>query len=89
MHGNVCEYCLDYFGDGDWNARRLTTLIDPKGRETGNTRIVRGGHWDGEGSMCASGSKGHFFPSATYCISGFRLCLNLVDGVKIPSVADL
>ena len=89
MHGNVCEYCLDYFGDGDWNAKCQTTLIDPKGRETGNTRIVRGGHWDGEGSMCASGSKGHFFPSATYCISGFRLCLNLVDGVKIPSVADL
>ena len=38
MHGNVAEWCRDW-----WQANLSETAIDPKGPETGSSRVVRGG----------------------------------------------
>lgn len=47
MHGNVEEWCLDYFGD-------LVSGNDPQGPETGGNRVYRGGGYDDSASGCGS-----------------------------------
>ena len=40
MHGNVLEWCLDWYGSLSSN-----DLMDPKGANSGSDRIFRGGAW--------------------------------------------
>jgi formylglycine-generating enzyme required for sulfatase activity len=52
MHGNVWEWTSDWYGpypEGD------TANIDPRGPDTGEQRVVRGGSWyfDGNSARCA------------------------------------
>jgi formylglycine-generating enzyme required for sulfatase activity len=44
MHGNVWEWCHDYFGEDYYNQSPET---DPPGPKTGPQRIVRGASWAG------------------------------------------
>jgi len=40
MHGNVCEWCQDWYGDfAPWRAS------NPQGVVAGNARVLRGGSW--------------------------------------------
>jgi len=41
MHGNVSEWCLDWFGEYTEGAK----LENPFGPESGSGRVVRGGNW--------------------------------------------
>ena len=41
MHGNVAEWCLDWWQDN----LSTTAVIDPPGRSSGNYRVLRGGSW--------------------------------------------
>ena len=67
MHGNISEYCLDYYGPYD-----TTDVIDPIGPTTVNYRVVRGGNYDSAAKECRSASRLSFDKtSAFYC--GFRL----------------
>ena len=43
MHGNVAEWCLDWWMD-NWGTGNRT---DPKGGSSGSYRVVRGGCWHG------------------------------------------
>jgi len=49
MHGNVYEWCSDYFGD--YPSEHVT---DPMGPEKGASRVVRGGSWIGSARECRS-----------------------------------
>ena len=54
MHGNVCEWCLDYDGilvDG---------MTDPQGPSSGVYRIRRGGGWDGDATFCTSSNRDQY-----------------------------
>ena len=69
MHGNVCEWCLD------WYVSNLGTMAvtDPKGASSGSLRVERGGSW-GSGEMwCRSAVRSSYYPSDTYHAPGFRL----------------
>lgn len=68
MIGNVSEWCLDWagaIGDG----------IDPKGPETGTTRVLRGGGWYDQSAQCTSSSRSNEHPGnlSTKISHGFRL----------------
>jgi sulfatase modifying factor 1 len=52
MHGNVCEWCQDWYGPypkGD--------IKDPQGPKRGGARVVRGGSWDGGSRFCRAASR--------------------------------
>jgi len=45
MHGNVWEWCLDWWSDSLPGG----IALDPQGPATGSDRVLRGGVWRGEG----------------------------------------
>ena len=68
MHGNVWEWCADWYGD------ELSGGIDPQGASTGVNRVYRGGSWyDGAASCRAAGRLGYY--PALYFFLGFRPAL--------------
>jgi sulfatase modifying factor 1 len=42
MHGNVWEWCYDYFGEDYY---KQLPAQDPKGPTSGSLRVLRGGSW--------------------------------------------
>ncbi len=52
MHGNVAEWCLDYYG-----IFPTETVRDPKGPERGKYRLARGGAWDKLPAACRSAAR--------------------------------
>jgi len=56
MHGNAWEWCLDWYGS-------LTYGVDPSGALSGTERVVRGGCWYDDASICTSFYRLHFAPS--------------------------
>lgn len=70
MHGNVREWCLDYYGEykGD--------EVDPKGASSANfIRITRGGHCIDYAYACRSANRGFITGSQSDACTGFRVVL--------------
>lgn len=59
MHGNVCEWTVDRYGEYD-SARS----VDPTGPASGAERVARGGSWRSPAENCRSASRFNFL--ATY-----------------------
>lgn len=74
MHGNVWEWCRDWYQD---DASELKQFIDPKGADTGTSRVLRGGGWDCNVDACRTACRVWDVPSATRDYIGFRLVRNL------------
>jgi formylglycine-generating enzyme required for sulfatase activity len=69
MHGNVWEWCWDWYGDYSSGAQ-----TDPDGAASGSYRVERGGSWISDASFARSVYRGYNVPY--YRISsgfGFRL----------------
>ena len=77
MHGNVLEWCLDWYAD------RLSGGAEPVGPATGEARVYRGGNIQYDWDYCASGVRYCNIPKSSRGFYGFRLCLPLKgDGVR-------
>jgi sulfatase modifying factor 1 len=68
MHGNVWEWCHDWYGD-----YTVSTEIDPLGPDSGTMRVRRGGSWFKYGHSCRSANRNSGHPSSRYKTTGFRL----------------
>jgi formylglycine-generating enzyme required for sulfatase activity len=67
MHGNVWEYCSDWF-DADHYSRGES--IDPTGPESGDSHVLRGGSWYSQPTVCRTACRN---PVANYNTGGFRV----------------
>jgi formylglycine-generating enzyme required for sulfatase activity len=46
MHGNVWEFCLDYYDPNYYKTLKDEITINPKGPENGKVPVIRGGSWN-------------------------------------------
>ena len=78
MHGNVAEWCSDWFG-----RYQKGLLTDPQGPSGGSRRVLRGGSWNSPNWNCRSANRDWFEPSYRSNLLGFRLALS-PSGVEPP-----
>ncbi len=67
MHGNVWEWCSDWYGD------YATTVDDPTGPVEAMPRVLRGGCWDDGGQCCRSAYRDRYGPEFRSYGFGFRV----------------
>jgi formylglycine-generating enzyme required for sulfatase activity len=71
MHGNVLEFCEDWYGDYPAGA-----VIDPTGPNEGSFRVSRGGSWFNRAARCRSAFRNWYPPSNRLDSLGFRVVLS-------------
>ncbi|MDD3587435.1 MAG: formylglycine-generating enzyme family protein, partial [Thermoguttaceae bacterium] len=71
MHGNVWEWCQDWYGDYP-----NLSVTDPTGQDSGSSRVLRGGGWSDDAGDCRSAYRDGNDPGYRRIVLGFRLALS-------------
>jgi formylglycine-generating enzyme required for sulfatase activity len=72
MHGNVCQWCADWFGKTYYGN---SPVKDPKGPDSGKDRVRRCGSWNHLPRYCRSACRFHSEPGDCNSNCGFRVVL--------------
>ena len=83
MHGNVEEWCLDWYGPYNGDAQ-----TDPVGYATGDFRVARGGSHSTDLPYLRSANRAAALPEDRHWLIGFRVVLGaLPETAPLPSPA--
>lgn len=84
MHGNVAEWCLDWYGPYEAGAQR-----DPLGRSDGDFRVFRGGSHSSLARLIRSANRSAWIPETTSEKIGFRVVMGArPQGTALPRVRE-
>lgn len=95
MHGNVREWCLDWFdsftpeGYANWWDRLPAEATDPVGPSSGIGRVWRSGDYSSSSFGCVSSDGSFDPPSYAFSGSGLRLALTVTTGGSISDDDEL
>ena len=88
MHGNVDEWCLDWY-DADYYAQFKSEIaVDPIGPARGSSRVVRGKCWRSYPESCRTGSRGRLSPGSRNLLLAFRIVLEVNTPDSSASVSS-
>jgi len=77
MHGNVYEWCLDWYRKEFYEECKNLTIIDnPLDDMIANERVLRGGSWWAGAKYCRSASRFGHTPEYSDSDTGFRLVID-------------
>lgn len=68
MHGNMWEWCHDWF-----DKYPSIAVTDPRGPDSGTWKVRRGGSWFGFGHSCRSANRAYAHPGSKFSTAGFRV----------------
>ena len=75
MHGNVYQWCEDYYGPYNDDLKPIDPLRSVKYSE--ERRVLRSGSWSSVARNCRAASRGSFPPDSRDDIVGFRVAFRL------------
>jgi formylglycine-generating enzyme required for sulfatase activity/serine/threonine protein kinase len=83
MHGNVWEWCKDYYGPYE----AIVKTIDPfqSLKQSEDRLVVRGGSWNSFAWKCLAAYRYGSSPDYRDYSIGFRACFRIVPGVADPA----